>query len=226
MPLCEVEVLLPVVGGDVVLARPHVVADGVAHRLVDRRHLLSSRRPSCPAVRRPRWPRRPRGTRPSDRPTDLPRRWPHTAAAARSARAACAGRRASRLRGRCTSCSCRRTSAGSGCSGRPPFRRRRRRLIAAPPSPESFEITMAKRASIAPAQSAVLPSREWPISARRAGVDVLVGLPGSPPPGSGPTPTRRWRPIRRRAGASWPGFRYAPRMPSFIAPAMSGSMSP
>ena len=24
----------------------------------------------------------------------------------------------------------------------------------------------------------------------------------------------------------WPGFRYAPRMPSFMAPAMSGSMSP
>ena len=40
-----------------------------------------------------------------------------------------------------------------------------RRESAAPPQPELFEITMANRGSVAPAQSAVLPSREWPMSA-------------------------------------------------------------
>ena len=43
----------------------------------------------------------------------------------------------------------------------------RRRASAAPPSPESFETTIANRSSEAPAQSAVLPSREWPITATR-----------------------------------------------------------
>ena len=43
----------------------------------------------------------------------------------------------------------------------------RRRLKAAPPHPELFEITIANRVSRAPAQSAVLPSRECPMTATR-----------------------------------------------------------
>ena len=35
---------------------------------------------------------------------------------------------------------------------------------AAPPQPDSLAITMANRGSVAPAQRAVLPSREWPMS--------------------------------------------------------------
>ena len=38
---------------------------------------------------------------------------------------------------------------------------------AAPPQPELLEITSAKRWSCAPAHKAVLPRREWPISATR-----------------------------------------------------------
>ena len=43
----------------------------------------------------------------------------------------------------------------------------RRRLRAAPPQPESLEMTMANRVSSAPAHSAVLPSRECPSTATR-----------------------------------------------------------
>ena len=41
----------------------------------------------------------------------------------------------------------------------------RRRASEAPPQPESLEMTRAKRSSWAPAQRAVLPSREWPSTA-------------------------------------------------------------
>ena len=48
-----------------------------------------------------------------------------------------------------------------------------RRDNAAPPQPESLEITIAKRGSDAPAQSEVLPSRECPITATRVWSTVL-----------------------------------------------------
>ena len=53
---------------------------------------------------------------------------------------------------------------------------KRRRKRAVPPQPELLGMTRAKRSSWAPAQSAVLPRRDWPMTATAGVVDVIVGL--------------------------------------------------
>ena len=74
---------------------------------------------------------------------------------------------------------------------------------AAPPQPESFEITMANRSSWAPAQRAVLPSREWPITAIVVASSRIVGFEVVHGAGTAPRPRRRWRPQSPGANG-WP----------------------
>ncbi len=79
-----------------------------------------------------------------------------------------------------------------------------RRDNAAPPQPELFEITTANRGSVAPAQSAVLPSREWPIT-----VTFLASISGMVSRKSSarlrPQAQAAIEPHSSGAGRVWPG---------------------
>ena len=167
VPVGEVEVLLPVVGGERVLAGAEVVADRAAHRAVGRRQVGDAeavpaeqavdglgrlRRQELPArvgpevLGRARDVERPRGDE----------REQHRA-----------GPRAARPRARRTRRRRGANQCGKALVMRSVVSPKRRRASAAPPSPESFETTRANRSSEAPAHRAVFPSRECPMTATR-----------------------------------------------------------
>ena len=66
---------------------------------------------------------------------------------------------------------------------------------AAPPQPDSLEITIANRGSVAPAHRDVLPSREWPMSDDLLRVDLGDRFERVERPGEAPGPGRDRAPL-------------------------------